>query len=100
VYRFQVCQLVVVGVDTRAEKQSGVSSVDDLVVAELDEIGLVFLVARRDEAVDFAFEFDLFVVAVGDVPFGEARFASWVGVCQRIGKGLRGKGRTGGFGLG
>lgn len=43
--RFQVGELVVVGVDAGAKKQTGVAPVDDLVVAELDEIGLVFLVA-------------------------------------------------------
>lgn len=52
VYRLQVRELVVVGVDTGAEEQPCVAPVDDLVVAELDEVGLVLLVARRDEAVD------------------------------------------------
>lgn len=45
-------QLVVVGVDARAEEEAGVPAVDDLVVAELDEVGLVFLVARCYEPVD------------------------------------------------
>ena len=34
------------------------------------------MVAGGDEAVDFAFEFDFFVVVVAAVPFGEAGFAS------------------------
>lgn len=68
-------ELVVVCVDAGAEEEAGVAAVDDLVVAELDKVGLVLLVARGDEAVDFALELDLFVVAVGGVPFGEAGFA-------------------------
>lgn len=68
-------ELVVVCVDAGAEEEAGVAAVDDLVVAKLDEVGLVFLVARGDEAVNLALELDLFVVAVGGVPFGEAGFA-------------------------
>lgn len=69
-YGFQVGQLVVGGVHAGAEEEAGVAAVDDLAAApELDEVGLVFLVPGRDEAVDFAFEFDLLVVGVGGVPF-------------------------------
>jgi hypothetical protein len=50
--RLQVRELVVVGVDAGAEEEPRVPPVDDLVVAELDEVGLVLLVARGDEAVD------------------------------------------------
>jgi len=49
---FQVRQLVVVGVDAGAEEEAGVPPVDDAVRAELDEVGLVLLVAGSDEAVD------------------------------------------------
>lgn len=45
-------QLVVVGVDACAEEEAGVPAIDDLVVAELDEVGLVFLVAGGYEPVD------------------------------------------------
>ena len=70
-YRFQVCELVVVGVYARAEEQSGIAAVDHFrSAAELDKVGLVFLVARRDEAVDLTLELDLLVVVVGAVPFG------------------------------
>lgn len=48
----EVGQLVVVGVDAGAEEEAGVAAVDDLVVAELDEVGLVLLVAGGYEAVD------------------------------------------------
>lgn len=44
----EVGELVVVGVDAGAEEQARVPPVHDLVVAELDEVGLVFLVPRRD----------------------------------------------------
>jgi hypothetical protein len=53
VYCLEVCQLVVVGVDACAEEEPCVSPVHDLGhVAELDKVGLVFLVAGGDEAVD------------------------------------------------
>ena len=69
-YRLQIRQLVVVGVYARAEKQAGVPPVDDLTAApELDEVGLVLLISRRDEPVDLAFELDFLVVVVGVVPF-------------------------------
>jgi hypothetical protein len=50
--RLEVGELVVVGVDARAEEEPRVAPVDELVVAELDEVGLVLLVAGGDEAVD------------------------------------------------
>jgi hypothetical protein len=52
VYRLQVRELIVVGIDARAEEQSCIAAVDDLVVAEFDKVRLVLLVARGDEAVD------------------------------------------------
>jgi len=54
--RLEVRELVVVGVDARAEEEPRVPPVDDLVVAELDEVGLVLLVPGRDEAVDLGGE--------------------------------------------
>ena len=57
-YRFQIRELVVVGVDAHAEEEAGVPPVDDFERAELDEVGLVLLVSGGDEAVD------LFVGAV------------------------------------
>lgn len=45
-------ELVVVCVDAGAKEEAGVPAVDDLVVAELDKVGLVLLVAGRYEAVD------------------------------------------------
>lgn len=69
--RLKVRKLVVVGVYARAEEQASVAAVDHLRgAAEFDEVGLVFLVARCDEAVDLALELDLLVVVVGAVPFG------------------------------
>ncbi len=50
--RLQVGELVVVGVYAGAEEEAGVPAVYDLVVAELDKVGLVILVAGGDEAVD------------------------------------------------
>lgn len=68
-------KLVVVCVDTGAEEETGVATVHDLVVAEFDEVGLVFLVARGYETVDFALELDLLLVAKGGVPFRETSLA-------------------------
>lgn len=48
----EVRKLVVVGVDAGAEEEPRVTAVDNLVGAELDEIGLVLLVAGGYEAVD------------------------------------------------
>ena len=72
----EVGELVIVGVDASAEEEPRVATVDDLVVAEFDKVGLVLLVARRDKAVDFALDLDLLVVAKGGVPLGQAGFAS------------------------
>ena len=47
----QIRQLVIIRVDADAEKEARVPPVDDLVVAELNEVGLVFLVAGCDQAV-------------------------------------------------
>lgn len=71
----EVRQLVVICVDARTEEEPGVPAVHNLVVAELDEVGLVFLVAGRHEPVDLALELDLLVVTVGGVPFCQAGFA-------------------------
>lgn len=75
----EVCELVVVCVDADAEEEAGVAAVDDLVLAELDKVGLVLLVAGRDEAVDLALDLDLFLVAEGGVPLGETGLASVAG---------------------
>jgi hypothetical protein len=51
-YRFKIRQLVVICIHARAEEEAGVPAVHNLGhVAEFDEVGLVFLVARGDEAV-------------------------------------------------
>jgi hypothetical protein len=95
-------ELVVVGVDAGAEEEARVPPVDDLVVAELDKVGLVLLVSGRDEAVDLvgamsergerahwrrmaghlALELDLLVVAVRRVPLGKPCFTPEVRKCQ------------------
>ena len=55
VNRLQIGELVVVRVDARAKEEAGVAAVDDLgPLAELDEVGLVFLIAWGDEAVDLS----------------------------------------------
>jgi hypothetical protein len=98
VYSLQICQAIVIGVHTCAEEESRVAAIDYLATtAKLDEVGLVFLIARGDEAVDFTLEFDLLVVGVGVIPFGESSLASG-GVLVRSGAYRKGLERTGGFG--
>lgn len=48
----KIRQLVIVGVDACAEEKARVPPVDDFVVAELDKVGLVFLVSRRYKSMD------------------------------------------------
>ena len=64
-YSLQICKLIVIGVDTDAEEQARIAPIDDLERAEFDKVGLVFLVARRDEAMDFAFQFDFLLILEG-----------------------------------
>lgn len=71
----KVGEFVVVCVDTDAEEEASVAAVDDFVVAKLDKVGLILLVARRDEAVDLALDLYLFLVAEGGVPFSETGLA-------------------------
>lgn len=67
----EICQRVVIGVDTGAEEEARVTSVDDFGrSAEFDKVGLVFLIARCYETVHFSFELDLVVVGIRAVPFG------------------------------
>lgn len=73
---FEICQLVVVCVDTDTEEEAGVTAVDNLVVAELDKVGLVLLVAWRNESVDLALELYFLFVCERGVPFRQARLAS------------------------
>ena len=76
--RLQVCKLVVIGIHTNAEEQTGVTTVDDLVVAELEpgehiskwqgrsaitnlnEVWLVFLVSRSYQSMHFTPKTDLY----------------------------------------
>lgn len=43
----EIGQLVVIGVDTHAKEETRIPPVHNLVVAELDKVTLVLLVARR-----------------------------------------------------
>lgn len=53
-YGLQIRQLVIIRIDTDTEEQPGVASIDDLQRTKFDEVGLMFLISRRDEPVDFA----------------------------------------------
>lgn len=73
-YGLQIRQLVIVGVDADAEEKPRVAPVDNLQVPELNEVGLMLLISRGDQAVDLAFEFDFFFITVWCVPFRQAGF--------------------------
>jgi hypothetical protein len=52
-YSLQIRQLVIVRIDACAEEEASIAAVHNFGhVAELDKVGLVFLVARGDEAMD------------------------------------------------
>lgn len=52
-YSLQIRKLIVIRIDTCAEEETRITTVDDLGgISELDEVGLVLLVARSYEAVD------------------------------------------------
>lgn len=80
-YRLQIRQLIIIRVDARAEEETRITTVDDLVVAKLDKVGLILLIAGRDEPVHLALELDFLVVAVGGVPFREAGLAPIAFLC-------------------
>ena len=68
--RFKVRKFVVVRIYASAEEETSIPAVDHLRgAAEFDEVGLMFLIARGDKAVDLTLELDLLVVVVGAVPF-------------------------------
>lgn len=52
-YSLQIGKLVVIRIDTGAKEETRIATVDDLGgVSELNEVGLVLLVARGYEAVN------------------------------------------------
>jgi hypothetical protein len=70
VYRLKVCELVVVCINACAEEETSVSAINNLGhVAKFDKVGLVLLIAGRDEAVDLC--------------AWSARGRSWTWVCGR-----------------
>ena len=69
VNRLQIHEIVVAHVDADAKVESGVSPINDLEIAKLDEVG-VFGVSDRDAGVDFFDQLLLFVVVEIHVPFG------------------------------
>jgi hypothetical protein len=104
-YSLQIRQFVIVRIDAGAEEESSVSSVYDLIVAELDKVGLVLLVSGCYETVDLgvlvaclqvfrrlnprpsfdgkgagepylAFKLYLLFIVVRRIPFRQAGFAS------------------------
>ena len=56
-------------------------------MTNFDEIGLIFLVPRRDHAVDLSSYADLLVVLKGDIPLGEPCLA--LSILFRVSRQLR-----------
>lgn len=54
--RLEIGQFVVVGIDAKTEEEARVSTIDDLEVAELNKVGLIFLVPWCDKTMDLALE--------------------------------------------
>lgn len=70
VYGLEIGELVVGAVDADAKEEPGVSTIDYLCRAlELDEVRLVFLIARCDQAMDLTLQFDLLFIVVWGIPF-------------------------------
>jgi len=65
----EIHEVVVADVDADAKVESGVSPINDLEIAKLDEVG-VFGVSDGDAGVDFFDQLLLFVVVEIHVPFG------------------------------
>lgn len=52
-YCLQICQLIIIRIHTGTEEETRIAAVDDLRgIPELDEVGLVLLISRGDEAMD------------------------------------------------
>jgi hypothetical protein len=65
----QIRQFVIRCIYCRTKEKTRISPIHHLQGPELDKVRLVLLVSRCDQSVDFAFELDLFLVAVWSVPF-------------------------------
>ena len=93
----EVGELVVARVDAEGEEEARVAAVDDLVGAELDEVGEL-AVAARDEAVHLVLDLALVRLLDGHVPLRQARLALPVlqqEEAHRHGARARGGGRPG-----
>jgi len=67
VYGLQIGELVIIRIDADAEEETCISPINDPHTPELDKVGLMLLVARGDQAVDFALEADLFLILIRGV---------------------------------
>ncbi|KFZ02531.1 hypothetical protein V500_00124, partial [Pseudogymnoascus sp. VKM F-4518 (FW-2643)] len=76
VYGLEVRQLIIIRIDADAEEQPSIPPIHHAVLPELDEIGLMLLVPRRNQAVHLSLKLDLVGVGVRGVPFRQAGLAS------------------------
>lgn len=89
-YRLEICQLVIIRIDADAEEQPRVPPINDPVLPEFNEVGLMLLVPRCDQAVHLALELYLIRIGIRSVPFGQTGFAPGRGglACLRLGIGV------------
>jgi len=74
---FQMSEIVVSNVGAQAKIKPRVASIDDLEVAEFDEVG-VFGVSDGDDGVYFLDQFLLLFILVVFEPFGQTSFTSTI----------------------
>jgi len=66
---FQVSQVVVIDINTNAEVESSVSSIDNLEVSKLNKVGMLGI-SNGDHSVDFFNQFLLLVIVKIHIPLG------------------------------
>jgi hypothetical protein len=102
-YRLQIRQLIIIRIDAGAKEQPRISSVHNLGhVSKLDEVGLVLLVSRGNEAVDLhvgwlIMIFDYYSMPCGGMVAHSKAFeaAFWVFGRGRMGGGVLHDGGSG-----
>ena len=95
----EIHEVVVAHVDADAKVESSVSSINDLEIPKLDEVG-VFGVSDGDARVDFLDQLLLFVVVEIHVPFGQTSLSRAVLNQDEPNHGLRSQRQRGGGGGG
>lgn len=59
---FQIRELIIVCINADTKEQPRITPINNLERAEFDEVGLMLLISRRNQAVHFTLEFDFFFI--------------------------------------